>query len=269
MLTIHQTIKDKLNNFVDKKCVPHIIFHGPCGSGKKTLVREFLLNIYKTEDNLKRYAMFVDCAHGKGIKFVRDDIKFFAKTNITNVELFKSIVFLNTDKMTMDAQSALRRCIELFSHTTRFFIILEDKYKLLKPICSRFCEFYIGLPIISNKAVNLYSYNNRLTWSNVEGTKRTESMVKLFNTILKNEKDGIGNDYADIICKMYEKGISSIDVIHAIHVTTIFDEKERNQILFLLNNAKREFRNEKTFIMFIFSVLFLRNNRCLENITFM
>ena len=46
----------------------------------------------------------------------------------------------HADKLTIDAQSALRRCIELFSHTTRFFIIVEDKNKLLKPIISRFCN---------------------------------------------------------------------------------------------------------------------------------
>ena len=40
----------------------------------------------------------------------------------------------NADKLTIDAQSALRRCIELFSHNTRFFIVVEDKNKLLRPI---------------------------------------------------------------------------------------------------------------------------------------
>ena len=133
MLPIHKEINKKLDVFIEKNRVPHIIFHGPYGSGKKTIVRNFLKKIYRNEEsNLKDYVMYVDCAQGKGIKFVRDDIKFFAKTNIKN-DLFKSIVFLNTDKLTMDAQSALRRCIELFSHSTRFFIILEDKYKLLKP----------------------------------------------------------------------------------------------------------------------------------------
>ena len=32
----------------------------------------------------------------------------------------------------------------LFSHNTRFFIIVENKQKLLNPIISRFCEIYIG-----------------------------------------------------------------------------------------------------------------------------
>ena len=67
--------------------------------------------------------MYVNCAHGKGIKFIREELKFFAKTNINlkEGEIFKSIVLLNADKLTIDAQSALRRCIELFNHTTRFF----------------------------------------------------------------------------------------------------------------------------------------------------
>ena len=72
---------------------------------------------------------------------------------------FKSIILENADSLTNDAfQSALRRCIELFSHSTRFFIIVEDKYKLLKPILSRFCEIFIQEPLIDDKRTNLHQY---------------------------------------------------------------------------------------------------------------
>jgi replication factor C small subunit len=89
--------------------------------------------------------MFVNCAHGKGIKFIREDLKLFAKTNIqcNRGVLFKSIILLNADFLTIDAQSALRRCIEQFSLNTRFFIIVQNKNKLLNPILSRFCEVYV------------------------------------------------------------------------------------------------------------------------------
>ena len=30
------------------------------------------------------YHMIVNCSHGKGIKFIREDLKFFAKTNISS-----------------------------------------------------------------------------------------------------------------------------------------------------------------------------------------
>ena len=138
----HQNIINKLDFFISNKRIPNLLFHGPSGSGKKTIVFNFLDKIYENKLLIDEYVLYVNCAQGKGIKFIREDLKFFAKTNINfkDGNLFKSIILFNADKLTIDAQSALRRCIELFSHTTRFFIIVEDKYKLLKPILSRFCE---------------------------------------------------------------------------------------------------------------------------------
>ena len=67
------------------------------------------------------------------------------------VYFLKSIILFNAGNLTTDAQSALRRCIEQFSHTTRFFIIVENTDLLLKPILSRFCNIYIPHPIINEK----------------------------------------------------------------------------------------------------------------------
>ena len=105
--------------------------------------------------------LIVDCIQSNGIKFIRDDLKFFSKSQINNnTGIFKTVLLLNAGHLTIDAQSALRRCIEQFSNTTRFFIIIEDKSKLLKPLISRFCDIYIPYPNI-NKETNLYFYNKR------------------------------------------------------------------------------------------------------------
>ena len=147
MTSNHDQIRTKLDYFIRTKKIPNIIFHGPSHSGKRTILNEFLQNIYQNDpQKMKSNIMTVECCHGKGIKFIREDLKFFAKTHIqsnhgTN---FKSIVLLNADSLTIDAQSALRRCIELFSHNTRFFIIVENKERLLNPILSRFCEMYVS-----------------------------------------------------------------------------------------------------------------------------
>ena len=128
MEDVHKNIYEKLNYFIDIKKIPNIIFHGPSGSGKRTLVNKFIKMIYSdNKDMIKSYVMYVNCAHGKGIKFIREDLKFFARTHIKN-DSFKSVILSNADKLTIDAQSALRRCIELFNYSTRFFIIVEDKY---------------------------------------------------------------------------------------------------------------------------------------------
>jgi DNA polymerase III delta prime subunit len=269
MLSIHKEINKKLDTFIEKNRVPHIIFHGPYGSGKKTIVRNFLKKIYRNEEsNLKDYVMYVDCAQGKGIKFVREDIKFFAKTNIKN-DLFKSIVFLNTDKLTMDAQSALRRCIELFSHSTRFFIILEDKYKLLKPISSRFCEFYIGLPKIKNKIISLHENTINNIYDATDEKKRIEYIQKTLGQLKKTKENSEDLKLCDVVDRFYNKGLSGLDLIKTIEKTRMFHENEKIEYLFLFNDAKKEFRNEKSFMIFMLTILFLRNKRSLENITFM
>ena len=41
--------------------------------------------------------------------------------------IFKSIILMNADKVTIDAQSANRRCTELCSHSTRFFVVDDSK----------------------------------------------------------------------------------------------------------------------------------------------
>jgi len=128
---------EKLNYYLEQKKIPNLIFHGPPGCGKKTLLRQFLQKIYTNADQV----MYVNCAFGKGIKFIREDIKYFSKINTHSS--FKTVVLLNAEKLTQDAQFALRRCIEQFNYNTRFFIVTSDKYKLIKPILSRFSEFYM------------------------------------------------------------------------------------------------------------------------------
>ena len=161
-LYIHKKIKDKLEFFINENKIPHIIFYGPSGSGKRTILNKFINDIYDSDkQKINQYVMHVNCAHSKGIRFIRDELKFFAKTNIHNKNnnLFKSIVLFNADQLTMDAQSALRRCIEQFSHTTRFFILVENENRLLKPILSRFCNIYIPLPLINKNLQSLHDYN--------------------------------------------------------------------------------------------------------------
>jgi len=271
----------KLKYFYEVHKIPNIIFHGSSGCGKRTIVNDFINIIYNNDkEKIKSYVMYVNCAHGKGIKFIREELKFFAKTHIhsNGGDIFKSIVLLNADKLTIDAQSALRRCIELFSHTTRFFIIVEDKYKLLKPILSRFCEIYIPEPMQSGTSINLYKYNLNETFKlKTLKTHRMEWLKKELQKIMneKNslEKDVCPNFFIDLSEKLYEKGYSGLDIIHllenqSLQFLDLTDEK-KYELLFAFNKVKKEFRNDKILIMFILNFLFMSLDFTLENITFM
>ena len=273
-LPIHEHIKEKLDYFFKNRKIPHIIFHGPSGSGKRTIVHDFIHMIYDNKkEKIKDFVMNVNCAHGKGIKFIREELKFFAKTHINSKsgDLFKSIILSNADKLTMDAQSALRRCIELFSHNTRFFIIVEDKYKLLKPILSRFCEIYVPLPTYKNKEINLYKFNLDETFNlNCYKQKRLEYLKIELNKNMNNKITS--KNLMNFVTKLNEKGYSGLDFIELLENPVNFSFitlEKRYELLLAFNLVKKEIRSEKIIIMFILNFLYLSLNNSLENISFM
>ncbi len=277
MLNIHQSIKEKLEYFQKNHKIPNIIFHGPSGCGKRTIVSEFISNIYENDrEKIKSLVMYVNCAHGKGIKFIRDELKFFAKTHINSNggDSFKSIILLNADKLTMDAQSALRRCIELFSHNTRFFIIVEDKYKLLKPILSRFCEIYVSEPEHNGKIINLYKYNLNEIFNlkEIKNTHQEWLKKELLKFVNKSSNTNI-DDFIKLSIKLYEKGYSGIDIINLLEsqkfMETTLTLDKKYELLFAFNKVRKEFRNEKLLILFILNFIFLDKELVLENISFM
>lgn len=263
-LEIHKDIYEKLKYFVEIKKIPNIIFHGPSGGGKHVLLNNFIKTIYNNDkDNIKSYVMFVNCAHGKGIKFIREELKFFARTN-TNNNLFKSIILFNADKLTTDGQSALRRCIELFSHSTRFFIIVEDKYKLLKPILSRFCEIYIPLPEIDNKLTNLNQYHIENTYNFINDNKR---VTWLKSKLDKSKSITNINDFCKLSIKLYEKGYNAIELMSVIEKMNIVETK-KYKLLLTMNKIKKEFRNEKLLMLFILNFLYTDTEITLNDISF-
>ena len=275
MLNIHQNIKDKLDFFYSSHKIPNLLFHGTTGSGKRTIVNEFIHKIYDNDrEKIKSFVMYVNCSHGKGIKFIRDELKFFAKTHINSNSgnTFKSIVLLNADKLTMDAQSALRRCIELFSHNTRFFIVAEDKYNLMKPILSRFCEIYVPEPVINGAIVNLYKYNlnNLFNMKDVKAARLEALKKELLKTV--NKKITI-DKLMGLCSKLYEKGYSGLDIIQLLEnhkfLETSLSVEKRYELLIAFNRVRKEFRNEKLLILFILNFVFLSSELSLENISFM
>jgi hypothetical protein len=297
-MNIHSSIKEKLDYFIKQKKIPNIIFHGVSGSGKNHIVNDFIHKIYSGDKQcIQTYVMHVNCAHGKGIRFVREDLKFFSKTNVDlkDGEIFKTIVLLNADKLTIDAQSAIRRCIELFSRSTRFFIIVEDKYKLLKPILSRFCEIYVSEPIIDNCVTNLHTHSLNSVYApafkEYDNKHNTYLKTALNNYIKLNANNNSNNSIKSIsiniidnnsvcgddsrleecmsfIIKLYDKGYSSIDLIRYIEKNANIEELKKYEYLITFQKIKREFRNEKILMLFILYFLVFRSELTLENISF-
>lgn len=248
------SVREKLYNFIKTKKVPHILFHGPSGSGKRTLVNEFVNRIYGGDtQKICEMTMFINCAHGKGIKFVREELNMFAKMNINHHEgQFKTIILSNADELTIDAQSALRRCIELYSHHTRFFVIIETQSKLMRPILSRFCEIHV-------------SHRENL---NKHRTQSIHQPVKInwFPNYMANLTINTPTEAISATNTLYEQGYGGGDLMCWFEYN--YDSSEpckKYEMLMAFQQAKGEFRNEQMFILFVLTFVFLRSDASLES----
>jgi hypothetical protein len=256
ILHLHENIKLKLDGFYKSQRIPHLLFHGSSGTGKRTLVYDFINKIYDHDkQKLKTNVMFVNCAHGKGIKFIRDELKFFAKTNINGTQgvSFKTIVLFNADSLTIDAQSALRRCIELFSYNTRFFIVVENKHKLLNPILSRFCEIYVPEYMdLGGNVVNLHQHHLRYKYGELEDRSGwfAERVPYSENTVQQY------NDWVNVASDAYEHGLSAFDLLQWIKRSDQWSEIKKVEVVMKFQEIKSEYRCERLLMLVLLDVLF-------------
>lgn len=120
----HTYIKDLINSHISHNNIPNIILSGPPGTGKSVFINILLKKIY---NNNKNMYIEINGATEKGINFVREKIKEFIKYKPfkSSSVPFKLIVIDCADQLSIDSQFALRRIIEINSHSTRFCLICD------------------------------------------------------------------------------------------------------------------------------------------------
>jgi replication factor C subunit 2/4 len=146
-IVFHNEIVNIIKNSLDN--LPHMIFYGPNGIGKSSLINIIVNNIY-TDSSLRQNVLFLSASDKRGIGTVRQEIKSFAHQSVfLQNSTFKMIILSEIDAMSFEAQSALRRIIEKYSKTTRFCLICNSINKISKPIISR-CVKFLFKPIPNN-----------------------------------------------------------------------------------------------------------------------
>ena len=241
-------IQKKLQYFHENNKIPHILFYGTALYEKERIASQFIHKIYQLDtQQIKFNVLVVNCC-GKGIKFIRDEIKTFAKLHMFQNHVpvdFKTILLLNTDFITEDAQSALRRSIELFSYNTRFFIIVENKNKLLKPILSRFCEIYVGK-------------EKEAIWS--LPLVHIPSLEKCIGEPLESLRMGSSAfSLMEISLKLYEHGYSSHHLISYFNNLPGISPLQKIYTQFLFYKFKSEYRCEKLFMLTLLDFFLFRS----------
>eukprot|EP00746_Dinoflagellata_sp_MGD_P125358 gnl/MRDRNA2_/MRDRNA2_60107_c0_seq2.p1 gnl/MRDRNA2_/MRDRNA2_60107_c0~~gnl/MRDRNA2_/MRDRNA2_60107_c0_seq2.p1 ORF type:complete len:263 (+),score=-7.91 gnl/MRDRNA2_/MRDRNA2_60107_c0_seq2:320-1108(+) len=127
--------------------------------------------------------MELNASDERGINVVRNRIKSFASKMIATNNSHNSVMFSckilildEVDNMTLDAQNALRRIIEIYSESTRFFLICNHISSITEPLISRFA-------VMRFKQLTADETNSSLTH------------------IIKNERIQITDDVIKKICE--------------------------------------------------------------------
>ncbi|MXR21584.1 replication factor C small subunit [Halobacterium bonnevillei] len=139
----HPSITNRLESYVARDDLPHLLFAGPAGTGKTASSVAIAKELYG--DDWRENFLELNASDERGIDVVRDRIKNFARTSFGGYDY--RVIFLDeADALTDDAQSALRRTMEQFSDNTRFILSCNYSSKIIDPIQSR-CAVFRFSPI--------------------------------------------------------------------------------------------------------------------------
>merc|ERR1719281_952530 len=138
----HEDIIRTIQRMMDRNQLPHMLLHGPPGTGKTSMVLALAKTMYKSK--FKAMTLELNASDARGIDVVREQIKTFVSVK----QLFgnlggsadgqpKLVILDEADNMTNAAQFALRRMIEQYAPNARFILICNFSSRIIPALQSR------------------------------------------------------------------------------------------------------------------------------------
>ncbi|KAH6779494.1 ATPase [Perilla frutescens var. hirtella] len=173
---VHEDIAQNLKKLVTEQDCPHLLFYGPSGSGKKTLIMALLRQIFgpgadkvkvenknwkvdagartidvelTTTSSAHHVEMNPSDAGFQDRYVVQEIIKEMAKNRPIDTKGkkgFKVLVLNEVDKLSREAQHSLRRTMEKYSSSCRLILCSNSSSKVTEAIRSRCLNMRINAP---------------------------------------------------------------------------------------------------------------------------
>lgn len=150
--------------FIESGNIPNLLLNGEPGGGKTSaviaLAKEYLGDLFAD------YCMDLNASDERGIDVVRSKIKIFSQRK-SCCNKFKIIILDESDNMTNPAQLALKRIMDQYDDTTRFFFTCNSIENIISSIQSKCKIMYFGR-IEQNDIINRLEEICKLENLNIE-----------------------------------------------------------------------------------------------------
>ena len=147
----NEMIVETLKSFLKNGEIPHLIICGPHGCGKTTMAKILIDNYLNNYIQSCHMEVIGSIYRGKNIVTEKIDkkktsdksadgpniVNFIRKSSSLPPNKCKIVTIYDFDCMTTEAQMALRRIIEIYSHKVRFIFICNDLNNVIEAIQSR------------------------------------------------------------------------------------------------------------------------------------
>ena len=225
----HKELFELLQNMSKDPAIPHIIFYGAHGTGKKTIINLFLEMLFDNtvhkiksvnyniigsgnksnpeEIKQSNYHIVIDPKNNNSDRYlIHDIVKEYAKIKPFNIyktnRNFKVVLINSLDNLTYYAQTSLRRTMEIYNKNCRFIMWCHSLSKVIKPLQS----ICICIRVPSPTDTELFKY--ALTISCKEKIKLS---LEQYREIVKNANGNIKNILWDLQYYKYGYNGSNFD----------------------------------------------------------
>ena len=164
----NEEVKEKFAQFLKKGDIPHILLFGPAGTGKTSMAKIVTKGINCDY-------IYINASDESRVEDVRTKMKDYARS--AGFKPLKVIILDEADRLSAEAQGALRNMLETYSVYTRFILTCNYAEKIIPAIFSRMQSFEIKPVSKKDVAIRLVEI---LQNENVSFTQ--EDIVFIINT---------------------------------------------------------------------------------------
>jgi DNA polymerase III gamma/tau subunit len=215
---------------------PHLFFSGGYGSGKTTLMLDFLKAYYKPHGispNNHEWVLWLSSEQDRGIHCVRQSVAEFVRHSTARPNVYRWIIVDDADSLHIISQQALRRPMETHAHTTRFLFISRHSTDLIQPLKSR-C-LHIELETISPLLL-VKHFTTEMGYSNIS---LDPSAIAIFMSLAQTPTE-IKN-ICKVLCKVHGEGV---DPIRSQEIISLFAAPSFSLCLSLIRAYLRRNKEE-------------------------